>query len=100
MFSALRGGVYRTNNSELEAQCQGNPGGSMNKAVLLILIVCGTLLVLSAYARQPPIKPYLDGTTVPVDKHEPAARVRGGNPSDARLADPETYTCDIAVHVN
>jgi hypothetical protein len=36
---------------------------------------------------------------VQVDKHEPAARVPGENPSDVPLANPETYTYDIAAHV-
>lgn len=72
----------------------------MKKALLLSAIVCGTLFVLSAYAKQSQIKPYLEGTVVQVDKHEAAALVPGGNPSDAALADPETYAYDIAVRVN
>ena len=72
----------------------------MKKALPLSALVCGTLFVLSAYARQSLVKPYLEGTVVQVDKHGPAARIPGENLSDAPMADPETYAYDIAVHVN
>ena len=72
----------------------------MKKVLVLSVILAGTLFVLSAYAKQSQIKQYLEGTVVRVDKHERVDRVPGENPSDAPLADPETYAYDIAVHVN
>lgn len=72
----------------------------MKKVVLLFAILAGILSVLSAYARQSPVKRYLEGTVVRVDKHEGVERGAGENPSDAPLADPEVFAYDVAVHVN
>jgi hypothetical protein len=35
-----------------------------------------------------------------VEKHQAAPSTAGANPSDAPLADPETYDYDVAVRVN
>jgi len=58
------------------------------------------LAVINASAKESKIRQYFEGTVVRVDKYEPQQVVAGQNPSDAPLADPETFAYDVAVHVN
>jgi hypothetical protein len=58
------------------------------------------LAVINASAKVSKIRQYFEGTVVRVDKYEPQQVVAGQNPSDAPLADPETFAYDVAVHVN
>ncbi len=71
----------------------------MKKVLVLCVALSGTLFVMGAHAKQSQIKQYMEGTVVSVEKHQSAARVPGENPSDAPLADPETFAYDISVHV-
>lgn len=72
----------------------------MKKLVIAFVIVAGASAVLSAFAKESKIKPYIEGTVVRVEKHERQEQVSGQNPSDAPLPDPATYSYDVAVHVN
>jgi len=72
----------------------------VKKIVIVSAILTGMWTVLSASAKESKIKQYVEGTVVRVEKHESQANVSGQNPSDAPLADPETYAYDVAVHVN
>ena len=58
------------------------------------------LAVINASAKESKIRQYFEGTVVRVDKYEPQQVVAGQNPSDAPLADPETFAYDVAVHVS
>ena len=58
------------------------------------------LAVINASAKESKIRQYFEGTVIRVDKYEPQQVVAGQNPSDAPLADPETFAYDVAVHVN
>ena len=76
----------------------------MKKIIVVLAVVLAvlsaTLAAVSASAKESKIKQYLEGTVVRVDKHESEQVVSGENPSDAPLADPETFAYDVAVHVN
>jgi hypothetical protein len=66
----------------------------------VIAVLAAMLAVINASAKESKIRQYFEGTVVRVDKYEPQQVVAGQNPSDAPLADPETFAYDIAVHVN
>jgi len=68
--------------------------------VVVFAMLVAMLAVISASAKESKITQYLEGTVVHVDKYEPQQVVAGQNPSDAPLADPETFAYDVAVHVN
>ena len=72
----------------------------MKKVLVVLAILAATLAAVSAFAKESKIKQYLEGTVVRVDKHGSEQVVSGQNPSDAPLADPETFAYDVAVHVN
>lgn len=72
----------------------------MKKSVVVVAIVVAMLAVVSVFAKETKIKQYVEGTVVRVDKHQSEANVSGQNPSDAPLADPETFAYDVAVLVN
>jgi len=72
----------------------------MKKIVMAFAILASTLVVVSASAKESKIRQYVEGTVVRIDKHEGRENASGQNPSDAPLADPETYTYDVAVQVN
>ena len=72
----------------------------MKRIVIVFAILAGILAAVGASAKESKIKQYVEGTLVRVDKHESQGNVSGQNPSDAPLADPETYAYDVAVHVN
>ena len=72
----------------------------MKKIIVVLAVLAVTLAAVSAFAKESKIKQYLEGTVVRVDKHGSEQVVSGQNPSDAPLADPETFAYDVAVHVN
>lgn len=72
----------------------------MKKISIVIAVLAAMLAVINASAKESKIRQYFEGTVVRVDKYEPQQVVAGQNPSDAPLADPETFAYDIAVHVN
>jgi hypothetical protein len=72
----------------------------VKKISVVIAVLAAMLAVINASAKESKIRQYLEGTVVRVDKYEPQQVVSGQNPSDAPLADPETFAYDIAVHVN
>jgi hypothetical protein len=76
------------------------PGGLVKKILVVFAILAGMLAFANAFAKESKLKQYVEGAVVRVDKHESQANVSGQNPSDAPLADPETYAYDVAVHVN
>jgi len=67
---------------------------------IVIAVLAAMLAVINASAKESKVRQYFEGTVVRVDKYEPQQVVAGQNPSDAPLADPETFAYDIAVHVN
>jgi hypothetical protein len=67
-------------------------------AVLVFLIAVVSLAAAIARASHP--KTYQDATVLSVNKYEEPRMVGGDNPTDAPLADPETFTYDISVHAN
>lgn len=70
----------------------------MKKIVVAFAMLAAMLAVVSASAKESKIKQYIEGTVIRVDKHEHHDQVAiGENPSDAPLADPETFAYDIAV---
>jgi hypothetical protein len=72
----------------------------VKKTLVVFAILASMLAVLSAFAKESKIKQYFEGTIIRVDRHEGRELVGGQNPSDAPLADPETFAYDISVHVN
>lgn len=72
----------------------------MKETVVAIAVLAAMLAVDSAFAKESKIERYIEGTVVRVDRHESKANVSGQNPSDAPLADPETFAYDVAVHVS
>ncbi|MBZ5547105.1 MAG: hypothetical protein LAO22_03945 [Acidobacteriia bacterium] len=72
----------------------------MKKIVIVSAILASLLSVVCAFAKESKTKQYVEGTVVRVDQHERHENASGQNPSDAPLADPETYAYDVAVHVN
>jgi hypothetical protein len=72
----------------------------VKKISIVIAVLAAMLAVINASAKESKIRQYFEGTVVRVDKYEPQQVVAGQNPSDAPLADPETFAYDIAVHVN
>ena len=74
----------------------------MKRAAPLFGILGGILLLLMtpAYAKKTRGHEYLEGTVVRVEEHQTPDRAGGENPGGAPVADPETYTYDIAVQVN
>lgn len=72
----------------------------MKKIVVASAILASMLAVLSASAKESTSKQYVEGTIVRVDRHQSVPNVSEQNPSDAPLADPETFAYDVAVHVN
>ncbi len=72
----------------------------MKKISIVIAVLAAMLAVINASAKESKIRQYFEGTVVRVDKYEPQQVVAGQNPSDAPLADPETFAYDVAVHVN
>jgi hypothetical protein len=67
-------------------------------AVLVFLIAVVSLAAAIAKSTQP--KTYQDATVLSVNKYEEPHMVGGENPTDAPLADPDTFTYDISVHAN
>ena len=72
----------------------------MKKISIVIAVLAAMLAVINASAKESKIRQYFEGTVIRVDKYEPQQVVAGQNPSDAPLADPETFAYDVAVHVN
>jgi hypothetical protein len=72
----------------------------VKKISIVIAVLAAMLAVINASAKESKIRQYFEGTVVRVDKYEPQQVVAGQNPSDAPLADPETFAYDVAVHVN
>jgi len=72
----------------------------MKKMVVVLAVLGATLAVVGASAKESKIKQYVEGTVVRVDKYESEQVVAGQNPSDAPLADPETFAYDVAVKVS
>lgn len=72
----------------------------MKRISIVIAVLAAMLAVINASAKESKVRQYFEGTVVRVDKYEPQQVVAGQNPSDAPLADPETFAYDIAVHVN
>ena len=72
----------------------------MKKISIVIAVLAAMLAVINASAKESKIRQYFEGTVVRVDKYEPQQVVAGQNPSDAPLADPETFAYDVAVHVS
>ncbi len=70
----------------------------MKNIVVVFVMLAAMLAVVSASAKQSKIKQYIEGTVIRVDKHEGHDQVAiGENPSDAPLADPESFAYDVAV---
>jgi hypothetical protein len=72
----------------------------VKKISIVIAVLAAMLAVINASAKESKIRQYFEGTVIRVDKYEPQQVVAGQNPSDAPLADPETFAYDVAVHVN
>jgi hypothetical protein len=72
----------------------------VNRTFATLFVILGALPFAQASAKHAQSKPYLEGTVLQVEKHETMQSTAGSNPSDAPLADPETYDYDIAVRVN
>ena len=69
----------------------------MKETVVAIAVLAAMLAVDSAFAKESKIDRYVEGTVVRVDRHESKANVSGQNPSDAPLADPETFAAVAAL---
>jgi len=72
----------------------------MKETVVVVILLFGNLSLLDASTKQSPARTYLDGTVLRVEKHDTSPSTGGQNPSDAPLADPETYAYDVSVRVN
>jgi hypothetical protein len=57
------------------------------------------VLTVTAFAKVSS-KSYLDGTILRVERVESSARPSLDNASDAPMADPETFSYNVSVHVN
>jgi hypothetical protein len=65
-----------------------------------LLLILATFPLAYASSKHAQSNPYLEGTVLQVEKHQSMQSTAGSNPSDAPLADPETYDYDVAVRVN
>lgn len=72
----------------------------MKETIAVLILLLGNLSSLNASTKQSSVKTYLEGTVLRVEKHDTTPSTGGQNPSDAPLADPETYAYDVSVHVN
>jgi hypothetical protein len=72
----------------------------VKKRLMQLLLIVGAFSFAHASSKPSQPKAYLEGTVLHVEKHETTQMSTGSNPSDAPLADPETYDYDVAVRVN
>jgi hypothetical protein len=72
----------------------------MKKIMVVLAFLFAVVSLAAAVAKVPQPKTYQDATVLSVNQHEDSHMVGGDNPTDAPLADPETFTYDISVRVN
>jgi hypothetical protein len=72
----------------------------MKETIAVLLLLLGNLLPLNASTTPSSAKTYEKGTILRVEKHDTTPSTAGQNPSDAPLADPQTYAYDVSVRVN
>ena len=72
----------------------------MKRTSAALLLILGAFPFAYASSKHTQSNAYLEGTVLQVERHETKQSTAGSNPSDAPLADPETYDYDIAVRVN
>lgn len=69
----------------------------MNKIAVLFVFALTVAACQSVLAKDASPKQYVEASVTRVEKHESHDVFMGSNPTDAPLADPETYAYDVSL---